>query len=602
MFSPHQQQQHLRQLQQLFQQHPPPPQGVPSHHVPHQHQGGRTSRPLAVPVPPPPPPVRVVSLGHVPPAAIIAPNPMLQGALLMQQVQGNIRGFAIGGHQFPQFFPAGARPSLLGPVSLAVANKTPLAGFPARTAHPHTRYRSNDFVARQMERMRESEQPAARVAGTDEGAVDRAVCREEVVAVQGAQTQLSPRQQEEPPAKKQRSERPEEQADQPPRPGADPVADARAPWKSAIPEVRAVDSVCRGTLAEGGSTAGPESVEESKAAGVLSGAASHDPVLQPDNESRAFAAGPGAPPVAKEGTALLAKALDENRDTGGDASRSLFCYICSIACLTQQSFRSHMTGLTHQRRMMEIQHASSACLVTLLPHVQESLLGMCGEGEGKPFLKRWRSTCQVHLASNLASRSACLSCTVCRLRFQTPYRFMKHMESLDHQQRMLALHEEGGASCLADGAEGPVEEDYEGEAGEDEDEGSFHSQEGINSEKEVILEDMGDNEEYDQDTQYGPSFMVPVSGFLCRLCRKFYDFNSKAWSSHCKSQRHFKNVQKYRGLRQIASSRTPNDSHHLGDREAANSTKSSVNRDLDGGDNTSMRSDRLLSGHTHPCS
>ncbi|XP_023666867.2 cdkn1a interacting zinc finger protein 1a isoform X1 [Paramormyrops kingsleyae] len=576
MFTPHQQQ-HLRQLQQLFQQHPPPPQVAPSHHVPHQYQGGRTSRPLAVPVLPPPPPAQVVGLGRTTPAAIIAPNPMLQGALLMQQVQGNIRGFAMGGHQFPQFFPVGVRPSLLGPVPLAVTNKTPLAGFPARTVHPHTRYRSNDFAARQLERMRESEQPAVRVAGTDGGTVDRTVCREEVVAVPGAQTQPSPRQQEEPPTKKQRSERPEVQAEQPPRPGADPGTGCKSPGEVSDPRGGAVQ-------VEGGSTAGPEAAEESKAAGVsaacreagrvrlepksttatlfvLSGAASRDAALQPDNGSCAFAVGPGAPPEDREGTAPLAEAPDENGKTSGDASRRFFCYICSIACFTQQSFQSHMTGLVHQRRMMEIQHASSACLVTLLPHVQESLLGMCGEGEEKPGLKKWHSTCQAHLASNLASRFACLSCTVCRLRFQTPYRFMKHMESLDHQQRMLALHEEGGATSLADGAEGSVEEDYEEEASEDEeDEGSFHSQEGINSEKEVTLEDMGDNEEYDQDTQYGPSFMVPVSGFLCRLCHKFYDFNSTVWSSHCKSQRHFKNVQKYRTLRkQISCSSTAND-------------------------------------------
>lgn len=41
-----------------------------------------------------------------------------------------------------------------------------------------------------------------------------------------------------------------------------------------------------------------------------------------------------------------------------------------------------MTSLAHQQRMMEVQHASSAFLVTLLPHVQESLLGMCGGGLG----------------------------------------------------------------------------------------------------------------------------------------------------------------------------------------------------------------------------
>ena len=39
-----------------------------------------------------------------------------------------------------------------------------------------------------------------------------------------------------------------------------------------------------------------------------------------------------------------------------------------------------MIGLSHQQRMMEIQHMSNTCLVTLLPHVQESLRGACKDG------------------------------------------------------------------------------------------------------------------------------------------------------------------------------------------------------------------------------
>ena len=43
-----------------------------------------------------------------------------------------------------------------------------------------------------------------------------------------------------------------------------------------------------------------------------------------------------------------------------------------------------MNGLTHQQRMMEIQHMSNACLVTLLPKVQESLQGSRRDGYVPP--------------------------------------------------------------------------------------------------------------------------------------------------------------------------------------------------------------------------
>lgn len=39
-----------------------------------------------------------------------------------------------------------------------------------------------------------------------------------------------------------------------------------------------------------------------------------------------------------------------------------------------------MNSVSHQQRMMEIQHMSNACLVTLLPRVQESLQGTSKEG------------------------------------------------------------------------------------------------------------------------------------------------------------------------------------------------------------------------------
>ncbi|KTF89438.1 hypothetical protein cypCar_00044046, partial [Cyprinus carpio] len=58
---------------------------------------------------------------------------------------GGMRGFAMGGQQFPQFFTAGSRASLLGPVPMGVAIKTPHMGF-QRHFTPHTRYFTNVSV------------------------------------------------------------------------------------------------------------------------------------------------------------------------------------------------------------------------------------------------------------------------------------------------------------------------------------------------------------------------------------------------------------------------------------------------------------------------
>lgn len=40
----------------------------------------------------------------------------------------------------------------------------------------------------------------------------------------------------------------------------------------------------------------------------------------------------------------------------------------------------------------------------------------------------------------------------------------------------------------------------------------------------------------------GSSFLVPVAGFICRLCNKFYNFESSALHTHCKTMKHFENL------------------------------------------------------------
>lgn len=41
----------------------------------------------------------------------------------------------------------------------------------------------------------------------------------------------------------------------------------------------------------------------------------------------------------------------------------------------------------------------------------------------------------------------------------------------------------------------------------------------------------------------GVDFLVPVMGYVCRICHKFYDNDSELRLSHCKSLAHFENLQ-----------------------------------------------------------
>ncbi|XP_011603122.2 cdkn1a interacting zinc finger protein 1a [Takifugu rubripes] len=593
MFNPHihqqqqqqQQQQfhqHLRQLQQLFQQQqpppPPPPQPPPGHHVPHHHH--QTPRPIPGPPQTAPPP-RMVNLCQATQTTILAPNPMLQGALLMQQMQGNMRGFGMGGQQFRQFFAASNRSSLLGPVPMGMAIKSPIMGFPAaRPFHPHARFFNNNIpaaattasssssistteaaAAHEMDRKRDSEQMATESSDDHQAGTDTTLQSETEGSVRGVEGQTQPPedQAEEPVLKKQRTDGPEEQC------AAEAVA------ALADEEVLSSDS-CGNTEDiqpeddllledEGSGEMNVEMLEESRASEVHTFPSGPSPsgrlveYDQPDHlpleEISHVKDAPLASPSNQE----------EGEEGVADGANKFYCYLCSITCHNQQNFRSHMNSVSHQQRMMEIQHMSNACLVTLLPRVQESLQGTSKEGEKRDEQKQWCPTCHTHFTSSvgehrrteehkLASRAIISSCTICKKHFRSSQEFVEHLQSLEHRQKVEKENEgcEASSKLPAMEADGlSLEEGEEGEEslGEGEQDSSV-KQDGWSPIKEVTLRDLTSDDQYDPDTVYGSSFLVPVAGFICRLCNKFFHFESSALHTHCKSVTHFEKLKKYK--------------------------------------------------------
>uniref|UniRef100_A0A673HYR9 RNA-binding protein 20-like n=1 Tax=Sinocyclocheilus rhinocerous TaxID=307959 RepID=A0A673HYR9_9TELE len=488
MFNPHQQQQqqqfqqHLRQLQQLFQQQTPPPPPPPTHHITHTRYPKHLAQMLR---------------------------------------SGGMRGFAMSGQQFPQFFTAGSRASLLGPMPMGVAIKTPHMGFP-RHFTPHTRYFTSEFQARQPDRKRENEQKSA---GSSDSQSEASSSRaDEASAAVDPGCQESSEQPDEPAAKKHKTHESEE-----------PVETESAQSD----EYKSPDPAGREGLRAYSRVESTEAPDE----GIREG---------PD----AAAAGSDSVPEIKE----TADTPEELRDAAAETSNKFFCYICNITCHNQQSFQSHMNGLTHQQKMMEIQHMSNACLVTLLPRVQESLQGARRDGEKRPGLQRWCSTCQTHFTTNVmehrrtkehkrCSRSSSSSCTVCKLHFRTPREFVEHMQSPEHKQRVQQLWKEAGEAGVDQLNADMFLGEEDGECSDDEREEEENGKEGVAAQMEVTLEDLSEDEEFDSDTVYGSSFVVPVAGFICRLCDQFYHFESSARHTHCKTLTHFQKLKHYKALK-----------------------------------------------------
>ncbi|XP_061656831.1 cdkn1a interacting zinc finger protein 1a isoform X2 [Syngnathoides biaculeatus] len=560
MFNPHthQQQQHqqqqfhqhLRQLQQLFHQQPPPPpppppppQSAPARHVAHhRHQA---PRPISVPPHTTPTPPRMVNLCQATQTSIISPNPMLQGALMMQQMQGNMRGFGMGGQQFRQFFAATNR-SLLGPVPIGMAMKSPLMGFPppARPFHPHPRFYNNaslttsaaatstattssvtatstDAVVPQSDKKSDSEVmadgptadiPAASKASTTE--------TDGVVEWVDGSAQSFEEQLEEPAVKRQRMEGSEE-------PKEDAVVNtANSDGEDLVSECKIEGTQLDDCLLEDrGLTPGSEPVEGMEEC--------HASIVGDDE--------PSDKPEAEGG--------------GAEGVNKFYCYLCTITCHSQENFRSHMNSVSHQQRMMEIQHMSNACLVTLLPRLHETLQGTSKDGEKKADMQGWCATCCVHYSSSfsdhrrteehkIASRAAVSSCGICKKNFRSSKLFVAHLQSQEHRQR-LEKESSVTSSKLLDKDGFDLEEEKDEERDLDE-EYCPETQDGYNSSREVTLKDMASDAHYDPDTIYDSSFFVPVAGFICRLCNKFYHFDSSALHTHCKSLKHFDNLKRHK--------------------------------------------------------
>ncbi|XP_016067313.1 PREDICTED: cip1-interacting zinc finger protein isoform X2 [Miniopterus natalensis] len=239
-----------------------------------------------------------------------------------------------------------------------------------------------------------------------------------------------------------------------------------------------------------------------------------------------------------------------------------FCYICRASCCSQQEFQEHMLGALHQQRLGEIQHMSQACLLSLLPVPRDVL----EREDQEPPLRRWCHTCQVYYMGDLiqhrrtqdhkiAKQSLRPFCTVCNRYFKTPRKFVEHVKSQEHKDKAkeLKMFEKEMAGqdedhfitvdavgCFEDGEEGEGEEDSEEEIEAEE---GFCKQ--VRS-RGITIEEWKDSETYSPDTAYGVDFMVPVMGYVCRICHKFYHSNAGAKLSHCKSLGHFENLQKYK--------------------------------------------------------
>ncbi|XP_067263683.1 cdkn1a interacting zinc finger protein 1b isoform X3 [Chanodichthys erythropterus] len=473
----------------------------------HVHPGRRPPAPNAPPLLPPIRPCH---------------NPMLQKCGLMHSMPDV--SFSHTKLVSRAFLEGGVRQSILGP---------PPVGIPVCGSQISTRESSVHSLDRKKENV-------LNIAGKSHGQMKKTSTDSDMGKVGTVgQIQSSVPEQAEPPLKKHRGLRTIELGEestkgdkiqQPPKSNSASVSDHE------------VDDNSSAQLEE-------DSVDQNRAAEGVG--TSLKVTIQRSSESRAFSTSP------EEMAAGVGHDGDKERSKH---TVKFTCHICNVTCPDQQGFQSHMISLDHQQRMMEIQHVSNTCLATLLPQTQESLQGT--NRERRMGHQRWCPTCQCRFSGDLiehrrtkkhktAKVSSRPFCTLCERHFRTPRKFVEHMKSPEHKHRVEELRNEGDPEVMEElitvDAIGCFEgeDDYE----EDRNEEEVAVFEKHPAHRETALEGTTNYETYDPDTQYGTSFVVPVAGFLCKLCHKFYHFESSARETHCRSLKHFQNLQKHNTLK-----------------------------------------------------
>uniref|UniRef100_H2ZA82 Matrin-type domain-containing protein n=2 Tax=Ciona savignyi TaxID=51511 RepID=H2ZA82_CIOSA len=71
-------------------------------------------------------------------------------------------------------------------------------------------------------------------------------------------------------------------------------------------------------------------------------------------------------------------------------------------------------------------------------------------------------------------------------------------------------------------------------------------------EKEEIIESF-DLPDFDPETPLGQNYVIPVSGFFCKICHKFYNSEASAKVTHCKSKTHYDKFSKWLAEKKVAS-------------------------------------------------
>nr|KAG5712440.1 hypothetical protein BaRGS_011414 [Batillaria attramentaria] len=247
----------------------------------------------------------------------------------------------------------------------------------------------------------------------------------------------------------------------------------------------------------------------------------------------------------------------KDKDDARDKKDQFYCHVCKISCNDAGSFRLHMNGARHKKRMVDVlaEHQEKSSQLMARMKAEEHLRKI----ETKERSGRWCKICDqqinvrfadharqvVHVKRLMQVNRGCGWCNTGP--FNNFSEVLAHRETKEHKERQ-AEHEgdkgsrdERGRGSRGRSPRGGSERRSDRERRDKREE----SKASPKKRAEIKIELPAKLQKFDPNTPVGQNCIVPVTGFFCKLCNKFYNNEAAAKDTHCKTEPHFTKYQKF---------------------------------------------------------
>ncbi|KAH9499656.1 hypothetical protein Btru_074350 [Bulinus truncatus] len=235
-----------------------------------------------------------------------------------------------------------------------------------------------------------------------------------------------------------------------------------------------------------------------------------------------------------------------------DKDSNLYCHVCNVSVYDDESFRRHLNGTKHTQRMnsvLTVHQMKSNQLKSRLKaeeHLRK-IEGKRGGYEPNFFCKICNNSLTIpwerHRFSNIHKQRQLQvkrGCGWCKVHDFTNFtEVLMHRETEEHKKNADIYgkkndeKEEGRSRSRS--RERRSEKHRKTSSSHDR---SRKDKDRKQRDKKKDDEDLS-IPEYNAENAVGLSYIIPVTGFFCKLCHKFYNNEKSAKGAHCQSESHY---------------------------------------------------------------